>query len=713
MNSLPEMSPGDPPNGAAAPDDQQQPEDSEPLPREFGRYRLLELLGGGGMGRVYRAVDSKLDVNVAVKIPRAEIFAEPKMQARFYREARAAARLVHPGLCWVMDVGQYDATHYLVMRYVAGTPLSKCSGFTTVESAALVRDIARAMAAAHKEGVIHRDLKPSNIIITPEGSPVVVDFGLALVLDDEQSRISTASERLGTVPYMAPEQLLGESEKIGNRTDIYALGCVLYRLLTGQRPFESSRAQLIAAMHSMAPSPPSAHQTEIEPVLDSLCLKALARDPCQRFQSMEELASGLEAYVQECLARPTLAASKPAQAAAKHQAARRVRSESIRFAFAPPGSSPPPAGTVPDRLFLGVGNALRPGVIDQHHLHAYSGSTARLVVSNRNFVVQSPALDRDPAAPFTLVLPESPDFDCVVAAFLAAALLTTGELPSGADALVRYADKIDEGSVGHSLSNPFSPYAAYIHLLHREARRVWSTDHELWRECVRQGLVLVAHSLEQSLRAGVALPSVDAFTCAPVIADTDRADVQADIDRYQRKLAERAVRARVATLSLPGQFGGRVEVDTLLVRDVQNAGDPERCAFFKDWARTDRNRSPGGEGFLGLSVFVSETRHEVRHCILSVTADSGASLRGLAALLDRAESDRRRDLYGADDRLVDPVTGSAKAPRTGYDNSDPWYDGRAHGFTIVDSPHSGTLLTADEIEAVFLRFGGDPANHAE
>ena len=104
-------------------------------------------------------------------------------------------------------------------------------------------------------------------------------------------------------------------------------------------------------------------------------------------------------------------------------------------------------------------------------------------------------------------------------------------------------------------------------------------------------------------------------------------------------------------------------------------------------------------------MFISETPHEARHCILSVTADSGASLRGLAEILDGAESEHRRRLYGADDRLVDPVTGSRMAPRAGYDNADPWYDGRAHGFTIVDAPRSGTLLTADEIEAIFLRFG--------
>src|SRR5271165_6664451 len=161
------------------------------------------------MGSVYLALDLKLDVKVALKIPLPEVFAVPQMQQRFYREARAAARLVHPGLCWVMDVGQVEDTHYIVMRYVPGTPLSRCPSVTPFEAAAMVRDIALAVAAAHREGVIHRDLKPSNIIVTPEGNPVVVDFGLALFLEDDLTRLTQPGKRLGTPHYMAPEQLLG------------------------------------------------------------------------------------------------------------------------------------------------------------------------------------------------------------------------------------------------------------------------------------------------------------------------------------------------------------------------------------------------------------------------------------------------------------------------------------------------------------------------
>jgi hypothetical protein len=158
-------------------------------------------------------------------------------------------------------------------------------------------------------------------------------------------------------------------------------------------------------------------------------------------------------------------------------------------------------------------------------------------------------------------------------------------------------------------------------------------------------------------------------------------------------------------LRLPGQLGGSVECEALLVRDVQNTGDPDRCVFFKDWARSDMARCPDGRGFVALSVSRSEGHRQVRRCTLSVTPDSGATLRGLGGLLDQAEAERRRQVYGADDRVTDPATGAVKPPRPGYGNADPWYDGRAHAHTLVDAPRSGTLLTAPEVETLLLEFG--------
>ncbi len=684
------------------------PNPKGPFPQEFGRYRLLEYLGGGGMGMVFLARDLKLEIHVAVKIPRRDFLAKPRLMERFRREARYAARLVHPGLAWVIDLGQVASTHYLVMRYVPGTPLSEVTNLNAWQSAAIVRDVAIAMAAAHGENVVHRDLKPSNIVITPDGTPVVIDFGLALRLDDEATRLSSTNVRPGTVRYMAPEQLFGDPEKIGPKCDIYALGCVLVNLLKRGTPTATPGPTAPAdpdedtpILDSSSPAP-----LEVDPALRAITLRACAREPEDRYAGMAEFAADLDAYLE---GRPGAAPSGPPRrrkVTTMPTTLPLVRRDAIRFVFVGPGSSAPKGGPAPGRLFLDVGNDLRPGVLDHHHLEAYEGSTTQLVSSNPELVLGAVQPQLDPTAPFTIVLHESPDFDSVASAYLAVTVLTTGEFPLGTEALARYADKIDEGSIGHSLSNPFAPYAAYMQLLNRHGRLGRPADHAYWRECVQQGLDLVAFILERSRHDGRALPSIDAFACPGLFDEQDRQDVLADVNRYRRKLADPSSHAHQARLSFPGQFGGRVELDALLVRDVQNLDDPERCMFFKDWARSDRERSPGGEGFLGLSVFISESPRDPRRCILSVSPDSGASLRGLAALLDRAESDRRRQVYGDDDRVTDPATGVPKPLRAGYDNADPWYDGRAHGFTIVDSPQSGTLLTAEEIEEIFVRFGG-------
>src|SRR5262249_51371382 len=149
-------------------------------------------------------------------------------------------------------------------------------------------------------------------------------------------------------------------------------------------------------------------------------------------------------------------------------------------------------------------------------------------------------------------------------------------------------------------------------------------------------------------------------------------------------------------LMLPSLYGGRPEVDALFVRDVQNAEDPERCVFFKDWARSDTQRPSDGKGFVALCVFSTEGPNRPRRAIISVAPDSDVCLRGLAALLEESESRRRREVYGVDDRVTDLTAGVPRVPRPGYANADPWYDGRGHEYTIVDAPRGGTMLTADE-----------------
>jgi serine/threonine protein kinase len=665
-----------------------------PFPQEFGRYRLLRRLGGGGMGTVFLAHDDRLDVDVALKMPHPHLLDHPTVLERFRREAQAAARLRHPNLCPIFDVGEYGGLHYLTMPYIEGTPLSDCLPGDPRAAGELVRKLALAMAEAHRQGVLHRDLKPGNVLITRQGEPVITDFGAALRLDDAAERLTQPGVFLGTPAYMAPEQLRTELQDLGPGCDVYALGVLLYKLLTGTVPFfDRDREVLRLRVLKEEPPSPVKRRPDLDPRLEAVCLKALAKEAGDRFAGMEEFADAL-ADALKAPAAPTAGPGKRPP----------VRREAVRFAFAGLGERAPEP--VPrDRLYLDVGNDLRPGVLDHHHLTADSGSTAGLVLTRADLIDAAVAPDRRPDAPFTVILHEHPDLDCLASAHLAVAYLSAGAFPRGAEGLARYVGKVDEGAPGFSLANPFTLYAACQQLADRLARRPANSNQERWHELVRSGLAAVEYVLDEAERQGRPVPAVDAFACPGVFGPEDRAEVRADMGRYRRKLADPRCRARQARLRLPSQFGGLMEAEALLVRDVQNVGDPERVMFFKDWARTDAERCPNGSGFVALSVFHTEGPQQVRRCILSVTPDSGASLKGLGRLLDEAEAERRRQVFGADDRVTDPATGTARPPRPGYDNADPWYDGRAHGHTIVDSPRAGTLLTADEIEALFLRFG--------
>jgi hypothetical protein len=214
-----------------------------------------------------------------------------------------------------------------------------------------------------------------------------------------------------------------------------------------------------------------------------------------------------------------------------------------------------------------------------------------------------------------------------------------------------------------------------------------------WEALVRGGRRLIEHVL--GVARDARFDNVNAFDC-PVMTRTDRAEMLEDAQRYERKLAAPATRARRAVLSLPTPWGGRARAEALFVWDVQTEGDPERCSFFKDWARTDAERCPASDGFGVLCVWVSRPKPRA---IISVRPDLDARLLGLGALLDAAETAARAG------------TGRERSgpPRPGYDNSDPWYDGRAHHDTIVDSPRDGTVLSADAVEHIVLQFGGGTA----
>ena len=273
-----------------------------PLPSDlaagatFGRYRIVRRLGRGGMGAVYLAHDTELDRPVALKVPHILPEDGPEFLQRFRREARAAAQLTHPHIGRIYDVGQVGGIPYLTMDFIEGRPLSDLiaehNGLMSERDAArLVRTLALALAAAHAKGVVHRGLKPANVMIRDDGTPIVMDFGLAR--RDVDERLTVSGAVMGTPAYMPPEQVNGEVRSIGPRSDIYSLGAVLYELLTGRLPFLGSGMRLCHLILSEDPARPSAFQPDLDLRLEAICLKAMEKDPAARFASMAELAAAL------------------------------------------------------------------------------------------------------------------------------------------------------------------------------------------------------------------------------------------------------------------------------------------------------------------------------------------------------------------------------------------------------------------------------------
>ncbi|HYW33077.1 MAG TPA: serine/threonine-protein kinase [Gemmatimonas sp.] len=264
------------------------------LGRQIGKYRVIRLLGVGAFAWVYEAIDRDLEIPVALKILRPEFAGQEAAEARFRREAATAARLRHPNIVTVRDVGQSDGASFVAMDLLPLSLARRLELVTRLPEPEVVRlglDIAAALAIAHAGGIIHRDIKPDNILIGSAGEAVVADFGLARALSSDAS-LSATNQVMGTPHYFSPEQARGQD--LDGRSDLYSLGVTLFRAVTGHLPFEGDDWYAVARQHVEAPPPPpSEYVPDISPAFEATLLRLLAKNPDERFNTAIQLADSL------------------------------------------------------------------------------------------------------------------------------------------------------------------------------------------------------------------------------------------------------------------------------------------------------------------------------------------------------------------------------------------------------------------------------------
>jgi serine/threonine protein kinase len=267
-------------------------------------YRIVGKLGEGGMGTVWRAVQLGTHREVALKVMGPQAFGSEKARSRFEREVELAARLEHPNIARIYDSGLHHRLYYYAMELIDGQRLDeyvKQHGLTQRQILELMEIVCGAINHAHQKGIIHRDLKPSNILVSEDGQPHVLDFGLAKAFLEKDSdlTVSVDGDIIGTLTYMSPEQASGKSDLIDVRTDIYALGVILYRTLLGQHPYDDtgSTFDFLENIRKSEPIRPRSINRKIDSDLDAILLTALAKEPAERYQSAADLESDIENWL--------------------------------------------------------------------------------------------------------------------------------------------------------------------------------------------------------------------------------------------------------------------------------------------------------------------------------------------------------------------------------------------------------------------------------
>ncbi|MBS1846401.1 MAG: PASTA domain-containing protein [Actinobacteria bacterium] len=262
-----------------------------------GRYSVLSKIGGGGMADVWLAEDTTLQRRIALKVLHPRLAQDREFVMRFQREAESAAGLQHPNVVAVFDRGEWEGTYYIAMQYVEGPTLKQLidSGITIEQGVAVIRQVLQAAGYAHRQGIVHRDLKPQNVIVDPEGKAVVTDFGIARA---GVSEITQTGSVMGTPHYLSPEQAQGF--EVTAVSDLYSIGVMLYEALTGRVPFEGESAVAVAMKQvSQMPQRPSSIQPRVSPALDAVVMRALEKDPGQRFQSADAFIAAVDQAMRE------------------------------------------------------------------------------------------------------------------------------------------------------------------------------------------------------------------------------------------------------------------------------------------------------------------------------------------------------------------------------------------------------------------------------
>jgi WD40 repeat protein/tRNA A-37 threonylcarbamoyl transferase component Bud32 len=270
-------------------------------PRKLGKYELIEPVGVGNFGTVYKARDSELDRTVAIKVPRALRSASKEDRERFLREARSVAQLRHPSIVTVHEIGPSDGTPYLVSEFVEGATLAELlSSWRPAprDAAELLATLADALHYAHEMGVVHRDVKPANIMLDEKRVPLLMDFGLAR-RDAADATMTIDGQVLGTPAYMSPEQARGESRKVDGRSDVYSLGVILYQLLTGELPFRGTTQMLLHQLLNDEPARPSSLSQAVPRDLETICLKAMAKEAPRRYATARDMADDLRRFLRD------------------------------------------------------------------------------------------------------------------------------------------------------------------------------------------------------------------------------------------------------------------------------------------------------------------------------------------------------------------------------------------------------------------------------